>query len=106
MSAGPTGALLAPRSPRWKWYVCGILLLATMLNYMDRLTLNLTASQIKAALAAQKTGGEGLVGDRGAGEFLRERIFAVGAKFHWNEMLRRATGEGLTAKYFVREFVG
>jgi len=51
MSAGPTGDLLAPRSPRWKWYVCGILLLATMLNYMDRLTLNLTASQIKAEFA-------------------------------------------------------
>ncbi|HUY88626.1 MAG TPA: MFS transporter [Pirellulales bacterium] len=38
----------AARSPHWKWYVCGVLLLATMLNYMDRLTLNLTASQIKA----------------------------------------------------------
>jgi ACS family hexuronate transporter-like MFS transporter len=30
--------------------VCGLLLLATMINYMDRLTLNLTASQIKEEL--------------------------------------------------------
>jgi ACS family hexuronate transporter-like MFS transporter len=34
------------RGPAWKWWVCGLLLLATMLNYMDRLTLNLTALRI------------------------------------------------------------
>ena len=34
------------RSPSWKWLVCGLLLLATMLNYMDRLTLNLSAPRI------------------------------------------------------------
>jgi ACS family hexuronate transporter-like MFS transporter len=35
------------RSPSWKWWVCGLLLLATMINYMDRLTLNLTAKRIR-----------------------------------------------------------
>jgi ACS family hexuronate transporter-like MFS transporter len=35
------------RSPAWKWWVCVLLLLATMLNYMDRLTLNQMAKQIK-----------------------------------------------------------
>src|SRR5271166_4228585 len=39
---------LFARSARWKWWVCGLLLLATMLNYMDRLTLNLTATRIMA----------------------------------------------------------
>lgn len=48
MSAGSQSAEPAARSRHWKWCVCGVLLLATMLNYMDRLTLNLTASQIKA----------------------------------------------------------
>jgi ACS family hexuronate transporter-like MFS transporter len=33
-------------SPRWKWYVCGLLLLATMINYMDRQTLSLVKSDI------------------------------------------------------------
>jgi ACS family hexuronate transporter-like MFS transporter len=37
---------LPPRRPAWKWWICGLLLLATMLNYMDRLTLNLTGVQI------------------------------------------------------------
>jgi ACS family hexuronate transporter-like MFS transporter len=37
---------LPNRSPSWRWWVCGLLLLATMLNYMDRLTLNLTSKRI------------------------------------------------------------
>jgi len=35
------------RPPSWKWAVCGLLLLATMLNYMDRLTLNQMSLRIK-----------------------------------------------------------
>ncbi|MFO0876385.1 MAG: MFS transporter [Gemmataceae bacterium] len=34
------------RSPAWRWWVCGLLLMATMINYMDRLTLNLLAKYI------------------------------------------------------------
>jgi ACS family hexuronate transporter-like MFS transporter len=32
----------------WKWWVCGLLLLATLVNYMDRLTLNQMAKPIMA----------------------------------------------------------
>src|SRR5258705_12974522 len=41
--------LETPSSPgaSWKWGVCGLLLLATMLNYMDRQTLAQTAKTIK-----------------------------------------------------------
>jgi ACS family hexuronate transporter-like MFS transporter len=35
------------RAPAWKWWVCGLLLLATTVNYMDRLTLNLQTTTIK-----------------------------------------------------------
>ena len=38
------------RSPNWKWYVCGVLLLATMLNYMDRQTLANTITDISKEL--------------------------------------------------------
>ncbi len=38
------------RSPAWKWQVCGILLLATMLNYMDRQTLAVTITDISREL--------------------------------------------------------
>jgi peptidyl-dipeptidase A len=28
-----------------------------------------------------------------------------GAKFYWNDMIEKATGEKLTAKYYARQFV-
>lgn len=34
----------------WRWWVCGLLLLATLINYMDRLTLNLLSTHIKTEL--------------------------------------------------------
>lgn len=37
-------------SGSWKWWMCGALLLATMLNYMDRQTLALTATQLKSEI--------------------------------------------------------
>lgn len=38
------------RSSAWKWSVCGVLLLATLLNYMDRQTLAQTSADIKNEL--------------------------------------------------------
>jgi ACS family hexuronate transporter-like MFS transporter len=42
---------MTPPAGSWKWWVCGALLLATMLNYMDRQTLSLTATQLKTEIA-------------------------------------------------------
>ena len=39
------------RSATWKWSVCGMLLLATMLNYMDRQTLSQSATDIQKELS-------------------------------------------------------
>ena len=45
------------------------------------------------------------VGREKAGRFLRAHVFEAGDKYHWNEMIERATGEPLTARYFVDQFV-
>ncbi|HUV66350.1 MAG TPA: M2 family metallopeptidase, partial [Sedimentisphaerales bacterium] len=45
------------------------------------------------------------VGDDRLGRYLREKVFGPGALCPWNEMIERATGEPLTAKYFARQFV-
>ncbi len=37
-----------PRPPAWKWVVAGLLLLATMINYLDRQTLSTLSIRIKA----------------------------------------------------------
>jgi len=39
------------------------------------------------------------------GKFLKEKIFVPGSSYYWNDLLKNATGEGLTPKYFVEEFV-
>ena len=40
----------------WRWWVCGLLLLATMVNYMDRQTFNLLAKPINDELSITKQG--------------------------------------------------
>jgi peptidyl-dipeptidase A len=45
------------------------------------------------------------VGQSKAGDFLTENVFEAANLYHWNEMIERATGEPLTPKYFVSQFV-
>ncbi len=45
------------------------------------------------------------VGQKKVGEFLTEKVFEPGSVYHWNEMIERATGEPLSPKYFVTQFV-
>jgi len=47
----------------------------------------------------------GYVGQEALGRYLREKVFEAGSIYHWNEMIRRATTEPLTPKYFVEQFV-
>ena len=44
------------RSRPWKWWVCGLLLLATMINYMDRVALNIKAVPIKTEFGLDDVG--------------------------------------------------
>lgn len=45
------------------------------------------------------------VGKKEAGKFLKDNIFGVGSTYSWNEMIEKATGEKLTAKYYAKQFV-
>lgn len=40
-----------------------------------------------------------------AGEFLRNKVFAVGSLYQWNDMIEKATGEKLTAIHYANQFV-
>jgi ACS family hexuronate transporter-like MFS transporter len=46
----------SPHVSGWRWWVCGVLLLATILNYMDRTALNQTSKEIKAAFTIDDRG--------------------------------------------------
>jgi len=39
------------------------------------------------------------------GKYMIEKVFKPGMKYEWNEMIEKATGEKLTAKYYAKQFV-
>lgn len=39
------------------------------------------------------------------GEWISEKIFNPGMRYEWNEMIERATGEKLTAKYYKMQYI-
>lgn len=39
------------------------------------------------------------------GAYFKAKVFAPGARYHWNEMIERATGEPLNPKFFVEQFI-
>jgi len=44
-------------------------------------------------------------GKKEAGQYLREKIFMPANKYFWNDMIKNATGEPLTPKYYAMQFV-
>jgi len=60
---------------------------------------------VHKVLGRESDAGVSYAGRKEVGEFLREKVFGPGAVHPWNEMIARATGEPLTAKYFVAQFV-
>lgn len=73
--------------------------------YHNYLLGELMASQISAHARREVPEGRSIAGHASVGRFLREKIFAPGASLDWNELLVQATGEGLSPRYFVRDFV-
>ena len=63
------------------------------------------ASQLLNFIHTQVVKSESYVGQAKAGEYLIEKVFKPGARYEWNAMLKRATGEELTPDHFVRQFV-
>jgi peptidyl-dipeptidase A len=45
------------------------------------------------------------VGNKEIGTFLIDKVFKPGAQYYWNDMIEKATGEKLTAKYYAGQFV-
>lgn len=70
----------------------------------------LLASQIHYYIVDNitKTGdykNECYTGNKEIGKWMNENIFKSGMKLEWNEMIEKATGERLSAKYYAKQFV-
>ena len=76
-------------------------------NYMlgELLASQLHHHIVSKVLALESDEDVSYVNQKKAGQFLAENVFEVGDVYHWNEMIERATGERLTPKYFVAQFV-
>ncbi len=76
-------------------------------NYMlgELLASQLHAYISKNILSLDSISAVSYVNQNAIGTYLKNRIFAVGTKYAWNEMIKQATGEYLSPKYFVDQFV-
>ena len=75
-------------------YQMGELLASQLRHYI--ITHILKGADIKSAT---------YLGRKEVGEYLKGKVFALGATLPWNEMVKQATGEPLTARYFAEQFV-
>ncbi len=75
-------------------YHLGELLASQLYHYINNKVLKLPEGQESSFMNKVEVG-----------EYLIENVFKPGAKYHWNDMIKMATGEKLTAKYYANQFV-
>jgi peptidyl-dipeptidase A len=76
--------------------------------YHNYLMGQLFASQLQAGLVTALAADDGSVavaGDPRVGAFLEDRVFDVGRTLTWEQMVEQATGEPLTVRHFVGQYV-
>jgi peptidyl-dipeptidase A len=73
--------------------------------YHNYLLGEILASQLYSCITTGISKTQSFVGEKAVGDFLREKVFMPGARYYWNDMIEKATGEKLTAKYYAKQFV-
>lgn len=77
--------------------------------YHNYLLGELLASQLNHYIAATVLKSDnfrqGYFGKQEVGQYLKDKVFMPGARYPWNDMIEKATGEKLTAKYYAEQFV-
>ena len=95
-----------PTGQRKSDWAAKIHLATSPVYYHNYLLGEFTASQIIAAIKRTVAPSPNeLVTSPRVGEWLINNIFRHGARFSWNELLKRATGEELNPAHFVNELV-
>lgn len=95
-----------PRPPGAADYAAKIHVVAAPVYYHNYLYGECFASQIDAQLHAEVLNGEPTyVGNKDVGAWLTEHIFRPGARFHFDELARAATGEAVGSAAFAEQFL-
>ncbi len=74
--------------------------------YHNYLLGELLASQFSVYITGTVVKGNTDEDMKAMGEFFKTRVFMPGARYEWNDMIEKATGEKLTAKYYAGQVVG
>ena len=75
--------------------------------YHNYLLGDMLAVQLKSYIETNIIGHEDAcyTGHSEVGDYLKENVFRPGLRYYWNDMIEKATGEKLTAKYYAKQFV-
>jgi peptidyl-dipeptidase A len=100
--------LSRPDNPDFPHWAAKTHVVSAPVYYHNYLLGEVLASQLSHFIRKQPSKARhsgSFVGDVSVGDFLKEKIFAAGARYRWDRLVQTATGEELSPKYFVREFV-
>jgi peptidyl-dipeptidase A len=90
-------------------YASKIHLVSAPVYYHNYMLGELFASQVHHAVArhagVQDVAGFAYVGRPEVGAFLKEKVFAPGTRYSWNELTKFATGEPLSPGAYAQDFV-
>ncbi|HBZ21011.1 MAG TPA: peptidase M3 [Bacteroidales bacterium] len=73
--------------------------------YHNYLLGEILASQWYYYIISNVSKNSSFVGENAVGDYLKEKVFMPGARYYWNDMIEKSTGEKLTAKYYAKQFV-
>jgi peptidyl-dipeptidase A len=71
--------------------------------YHNYLLGDLLASQWYEYIVTNVTKNPAFTGEKAVGDYLKTRIFKPGARYYWNDMIEKSTGEKLSAKYYAKQ---
>ncbi len=76
-------------------------------NYLlgELLASQLNAYIVKNILKSDNYKTPNYVGNKEIGKFFIEKVFKPGKVYYWNDLIEKATGEKLTAKYYAAQFI-
>lgn len=102
--------LTAPEDVHRPDYGAKIHVVTVPVYYHSYLMGDLFASQVHHRIATgilglEDPGSTCYFDSAAAGDFMKREIFEPGNRYAWNELTKRATGEYLTPKYFVEQYV-
>lgn len=91
-------------------YAAKVHILTDPVYYHSYLMGDLFAAQVRNTIARKVLGHSSptqssFFGEPKAAQFLKDKVFGPGALYSWNELTKFATGEPLTARYFVEQYV-